>query len=164
MKIILEGCDGTGKTTLAKLLAEKYNLDICHCTADDPGDFDFYKNTARKENVVWDRHTIGELIYSRLFNRKCRIGTEDARIAIAYARENGGKAFVLTADDEEIIKRLESRKTEDPKIIDNIKWINNEFKFYAKRFNIPIIDTSKMTLLEIFNEVEKDDGFRFIHK
>ena len=39
MKIILEGCDGTGKTTLAKLLAEKYGLDICHCTAEDPKDF-----------------------------------------------------------------------------------------------------------------------------
>lgn len=163
MKIILEGCDGTGKTTLAKLLAEKYGLDICHCTADDPGDFEFYKNTARKENVVWDRHTIGELIYSRVFNRHCKIGSEDARIALAYARENGGKVFVLTADNDELKKRLEE-KNEDPKILDNLAWINNEFKFYAKRFNVPVIDTSKMTLSEIFNEVEKEDNFKFIHK
>ena len=43
MRIILEGCDGTGKTTLANILAFKYGLDICHCTASDPSDFQFYK-------------------------------------------------------------------------------------------------------------------------
>ena len=163
MKIILEGCDGTGKTTLAKLLAEKYGLDICHCTAEDPKDFAFYKHTARKENVIWDRHTIGELIYPKVFDRSCEISTEDARIALAYARENGGKVFVLTADIDDITERL-WHKHEDMRIINNIKWINDEFKFYAKMFGVPIIDTSKMTLTEIFDKVEEDDNFRFIHK
>lgn len=163
MKIILEGCDGTGKTTLAKLLAEKYNLDICHCTADDPSDFDFYKNTARKENVIWDRHTIGELIYSKVFDRKCRIGSEDARIALAYARENGGKVFVLTANIEDITERL-WQKNEKIEIINNIKWIDDEFKFYAKMFGVPVINTSEMTISEIFDMVEKEDNFRFVHK
>lgn len=48
MKIILEGADGTGKTTLAKILAERYGLDICHCTQDDPNDFIFYQQSIRK--------------------------------------------------------------------------------------------------------------------
>lgn len=165
MKIILEGADGTGKTTLAKLLADKYGLDICHCTQNDPCDFEFYKQTARKENVVWDRHTIGELIYPKIFNRKIQISPEDARIALAYARENGGKVFVLTADNDVIKSRLFDRDVpEDSRIVENIAKINAEFKFYAEALNVPVIDTSKMTMEEIFEMVERPDNFRFVHK
>ena len=103
------------------------------------------------------------MIYPKVFDRSCEIGTEDARIALAYARENGGKVFVLTADIDDITERL-WHKHEDMRIINNIKWINDEFKFYAKMFGVPIIDTSKMTLTEIFDKVEEDDNFRFIHK
>lgn len=164
MKIILEGCDGTGKTTLAKVLADRYSLDICHCTSNDPADFDFYKQTARKENVVWDRHTIGELIYPTIFNRKMQISPEDARIVLGIAREHNGKVIVLTAEDEIIRQRLSARKvSEDPRIMENISYINEQFKFFAEYFNVHLIDTSKMTLEDIFYIVEQDEGFRFVH-
>lgn len=164
MRIILEGCDGTGKTTLAKLLAEKYKLDICHCTQSDPGDFEFYKQTARKDNVVWDRHTIGELIYPKVFRRPEKIGIEDARLVLAYAREAGTKIFVLTDDIEVIRKRLLDRGKEDQRILDLLEWINKEFLFYADIFNLPVINTSKMTIDEIFKLVEKEEKpYTFLH-
>jgi len=166
MKIILEGCDGTGKTTLAKVLADKYSLDICHCTAYDPTDFDFYKQTARKENVIWDRHTIGELIYPEVFDREGQMSPEDVRIVLGYFRENGGKIFILTADNNIIKERLSSRSiSEASKIVNQIEFINNKFKFYAKQFCVPIIDTSKMTLNEVFELIEKESkSYEFIHK
>ena len=165
MRVIIEGCDGTGKTTLVKLLAERYRLDICHCTAKDPKDFEFYKQTARKENVIWDRHTIGELIYPDVFGRKPEISPEDARIALSYCRENGGKVFVLTADDEIIKKRLSLRDiSEDIRILEKISEINHKFMFYANYLNVPVIDTSKMTINEIFELVEKEENYKFIHK
>lgn len=164
MKIILEGCDGTGKTTLAKLLAERYGLDICHCTAADPGDYEFYKQTARKENVIWDRHTIGELIYSYVFDRQPQISPEDARLALAYAREAGTKIFVLTTNIDEIKCRIARRGKEDQRILDNLEWINQRFLFFADYFHIPVIDTSKMTFGEIFALVEKEEEpYKFIH-
>lgn len=165
MKIIVEGCDGTGKTTLVKLLADRYGLDICHCTQHDPCDFEFYKHTARKENVIWDRHTIGELIYPAVFNRKAQITPEDARIALSYARENGGKVLVLTADDDIIRSRLLAREVpEDSRILTMLPWINKEFKRYAEAFCVPVIDTSKMTINQIFNLIDQKDEFKFIHK
>lgn len=164
MKIIIEGCDGTGKTTLAKLLANKYGLDICHCTQYDPKDFEFYKQTARKENIIWDRHTIGELIYPNVFGRKAEISPEDARIALSYAKENNGKVFILTADEDVIRSRLMARGTEDPAILEKISWINDQFKFYADYFNVPLIDTSMLTIEEIFEMVEEQTDFKFIHK
>ena len=155
MRIILEGADGTGKTTLAKILAYKYDLDICHCTWRDPADYAFYRQSARKNNVVWDRHTIGELIYPYIFNREPKIGTEDARLVIHYAKEEETKIFILTEDLELIRKRLTERGTEDKRILTNIEWINDQFLFYADQYHIPVISTSKMTLNEIFKLVEE---------
>ena len=154
MKIILEGVDGAGKTTLAKILANEYGLDICHCTQHDPADYDFYKNTARKENVVWDRHTIGELVYPEVFNRKPKISPEDARLILHYARQEGTKVFVLTTDLPTLEKRLLIRGGEDQRILDDLWKIDNRFKFYAENFHIPVINTQIMTLGEIFDLVE----------
>lgn len=156
MKIILEGCDGTGKTTLAKILAEKYGLDICHCTQHDAADYDFYRQTVRKENVVWDRHTLGELIYPTLFDREAKIGIEDARLVMHYAKEEKVKVFVLTADLNTIYNRLEARQNEDKRILANVNYIDSYFKHYAKTYNLPIVDTSKMTLQQIFDLVEEN--------
>lgn len=154
MKIILEGVDGAGKTTLAKILANEYGLDVCHCTQHDPADYEFYKNTARKENVVWDRHTIGELVYPEIFNRKPKISPEDARLILYYARQEGAKVFVLTSDLVTLKKRLSTRGGEDQRILDNLWKIDSEFRFYAENFHIPIINTQIMTLGEIFDLIE----------
>ena len=165
MKIILEGCDGTGKSTLAKLIADKYGLDICHCTQSDPADYEFYKQTARKDNVVWDRHTIGELVYPEVFDRKPKISPEDARLILAYAKEAGAKIFVLTSDIEEIKQRLINRGNEDERILKKLEWIDKTFRWYADIFKIPVIDTSKMTFSEIFALIEKEEPpFKFYHK
>ena len=154
MKIILEGVDGAGKTTLAKILANEYGLDVCHCTQHDPADYEFYKNTARKENVVWDRHTIGELVYPEIFNRKPKISPEDARLILYYARQEGAKVFVLTSDLVTLKKRLSTRGGEDQRILDNLWKIDSKFRFYAENFHIPIINTQIMTLGEIFDLIE----------
>lgn len=157
MKIILEGCDGAGKTTLAKILAEKYGLDIAHCTQHDACDYAFYRHTLRKENVVWDRHTLGELIYPDIFHRQQMIGTEDARLIMHYAKEEGVKVFVLTADYETLYERVTARENEHPLIVENLMLIDSQFKFYAENYGIPVIDTSKMTLNDIFNLVEEKE-------
>lgn len=165
MKIILEGCDGTGKTTLAKILADKYGLDICHCTQDDPGDYDFYRQTVRKENVIWDRHTLGELIYPVVFGRKQKISTEDARLIIHHAREDDVRIFVLTASAQSLTSRIDARGNEDARIHEKLLEIDHEFRFYANKFDIPIIDTASMTLGDIFKLVETPQTNKggFIH-
>ena len=155
MKIIIEGADGTGKTTLAKILADKYGLEICHCTQHDPADFYFYRETLRKENVIWDRHTIGELIYPLIFDRKAKITDVEAKAVIDIAKSEDVKIFVLTAPIETIYKRLRAReKDEHPKILANVSLIDGAFKECAKRMGVPIIDTTNMTLNEIFELVE----------
>ena len=155
MRIILEGCDGTGKTTLAKILADKYGLDICHCTQKDAADFDFYYNTTRKDDVVWDRHTIGELIYPVVFGRERQIQAGGVEMVINAFRNQGGKIFVLTAKNEVIEKRLLERGNEHKAILESFREINSLFITYADKFSVPVIDTSEMTLDEIFKLMEE---------
>lgn len=165
MRIVLEGCDGTGKSTLAQILSYKYNLDICHCGRTDPSDYDFYKNSIRKDNVVWDRHVIGELIYPEIFGRDGRIDAESARLVVCYGREVNTKFIILTCDSHVIGDRLNARGTEDSRILDNYVEINRKFLHYADLFDIPVIDTTKLTLSEIFNLVEAEVKYhKFVHK
>ena len=156
MRIILEGADGTGKTTLANILAHKYGLDICHCTQHDPADFNFYRETMRKENVIWDRHTIGELIYPIVFDRVAKVTPQEAKAIISMAIAENVKIFVLTCDQEILEKRVAERGIEHEKITENLAWIDQKFKECAKWLGVPIIDTSNMTLGQIFNLVEAE--------
>ena len=155
MKVILEGVDGAGKTTLARILADKYGLDICHCTQLDAADYDFYRQTLRKENAVWYRHTLGELIYPQIFSRVQQIGVEDARLVMHYAKQEDVKVLVLTADMPVLYERLNDRMIpEHPLIMENLDYIDRKFKFYAEQYHLPVIDTSQMTLQQIFDLVE----------
>ena len=134
---------------------------------EDPADYDFYRNTARKKNIIWDRHTIGELIYPEVFNRKPQIGPEDARLALAYGRENGTKTIVLTAPVHVIKDRLANRGNECQEILSKINFIHDKFIEYAEFLNVPVVDTSGSitdTLSKIIEIIESDDNFKFIHK
>lgn len=159
MKIILEGCDGTGKTTLAKILADHYKLDIAHCSAEDPADYDFYYNCARKENIIWDRLLIGELIYPKIFNREPKLTYVEAIAISDKLKEMDVKIFVLTEDENIIRSRCEKRGNEDPRILNNISEINRKFLHYANSLNIPIINVSHMTMEEIFKVIDDYPNF-----
>lgn len=73
MKVIITGCDLTGKTTLINKLKAYYNdqdLSILHFSYRDRKDFDFYNTMLDKTNFIADRHFLDEAIYPGIFNRK----------------------------------------------------------------------------------------------
>lgn len=153
MKIIIEGCDGVGKSSVAEILAERLGLDVVHFTGDDPKNFNFYYQTALKENVVYDRHTIGELVYPKVFGRKPQINMSEAQTVI---NESGAHFFVLTADLYEICDRILDRgvQTECEKIIDNIEYINAKFVTLAYELkNVILIDTTDLTAEEVADSI-----------
>lgn len=73
MLIILEGWDGAGKTTLAKLLHNVLDeSEIIHCTSETPNDEEFFKkiiSAAHQRHIIADRFCYGQYVYQEQDDR-----------------------------------------------------------------------------------------------
>lgn len=146
-KFIIEGCDGTGKSTLAKKIAEAYGVDYVHIGTEDPSDWYFYANTLRKANVVYDRHFIGERVYPKYFNRKALIGKYRFEKLLEIAKAQGYVILVLTANDD-VLKANNENDTYEA-VRNNYKKINEKFVKIAQQYNLPLINVFDMTETEL---------------
>lgn len=74
MLIVLEGCDGVGKTTVAEQLASEIkDAQIVHCTRETQNDFEFFMDfieRAKTENIILDRGMYGQFVYQEHNERK----------------------------------------------------------------------------------------------
>lgn len=155
MKIILEGADGTGKTTLANKLVRTYGLSYVNVNRQDPNDFDFYKQTMRKTNVVYDRHFIGEMIYPSVFNRKGNLSKEKFEELLEFSKQENVKIIVLHNDPKlDMVHRLDDDEYDE--VIKKIMQINQKFVDIAKEFNIMLIDVMKTHFDDICEMIEDD--------
>ena len=91
--IVLDGCDGTGKTTLAAALANRHGHSIVHATLTPAGSDLFAKYQAmlaRPGPVVLDRSFVSELVYGPIDRGYSRLTLgQTARLAAATARRGG---------------------------------------------------------------------------
>lgn len=73
MLIILEGCDGAGKTTLAQLLQNTIsNSKVIHCNRETPNDLQFFESIvqeSRDKVIIADRFCYGQFIYQEPADR-----------------------------------------------------------------------------------------------
>lgn len=110
MLIVLEGCDGTGKTTLARFLADLLKADIIHCTSNTPNDYKFFWsiiNASKKRNIIADRFCYGQFVYQDKKDRKLS-KVDLARLEVCMARE-GAKVVLVTAPEDVVMARLAAR-------------------------------------------------------
>jgi thymidylate kinase len=129
--IIIEGCDATGKTTLAKELAEKLNFDYFKDGFHRLG-VKYYLNTAKAkdQNTICDRFHLGEYVYpiikkdgripltkaqqfliekELLINKSVLIYCETSKDFIANKFDTRGEDFVVKNDINQIISLFRER-------------------------------------------------------
>ena len=82
---IIEGADMTGQSTLAQALVEKFNLTYEHINTKE---LEYYKETLLRDNYVYDRHIISEMLYPRVFNREPKINWGEFQEMINYIKDN----------------------------------------------------------------------------
>ena len=111
MLIVLEGCDGTGKTSIAKLIqAVMLDAEIIHCTADTPNDFKFFSkliDIGQYRNIILDRGMYGQFVYQSPEDRK--LSHKQLRALELNMIRTGAKVVHVTAMKQTVEDRLNSR-------------------------------------------------------
>lgn len=118
MLVVLEGCDGAGKTTVAKQLqAILPDAEIIHCTTSTPNNYGFFKDiieASKNRNIIADRFCYGQFVYQDPNDRQ--LSDEILKTLEIRMIEAGARIIHVTAPVEDIKHRLTLRgeKTEVP--------------------------------------------------
>ena len=155
MNIIIEGPDGVGKSTLVTKLKEHYNIDSIRLSYKDPKDINFYGRILEKTDCIFDRQFLSEIVYAPIFGRECQLSWDDVYKLHEKTKELGIKIFILDADTDEILNRINKRGDEFEEVKNNINNLRLRFLYLAEVLDIEIIDTSKIEFEDIIRKVEK---------
>lgn len=125
MLYVLEGCDGVGKSTVARHIQNIVGgAEIIHCTAETPNTFEYFKGIieeADHKNIIADRFCYGQFVYQTPAERHMSWG--QLRDLELLMQDHGVKVILVLANIEDIKRRLEKRgeTTSIPvhKIVDN---------------------------------------------
>lgn len=163
MNIIIEGTDGTGKSTLAKHLQENFNLKYQHSSSETDNNFEYhFELLDSNEDVVLDRFQLGEIIYPMFTpDRESKITLSQA---VMLSRMEDTLTIILYASDTSILKdRLHERGELYSPLYDTV---NAMFKLLGEVFElleVPVlmIDICEFKDEELFEEVNKYVHFKF---
>jgi len=185
MRVIIDGMDGTGKTTIAKMLSEKHGLEYVHFPTkpvpedlDDKRKFNFFmedfkkwfENNGYKANIILDRSFVSTMLYqSDWVAKEMGVDIEGAMWLIYKAVENKigkylsfNKILLFTADPKVAVKRITGRsgRTDQYETVEKLtKVLDNIFVcaglLHDLGYNVEVIDTTKTSVDKLFLIVEK---------
>lgn len=118
MLFVLEGCDGSGKTTVAHHLKNILpGAEIIHCTRQTPNNMDFFESlikAADQRDIIADRFCYGQFVYQEPHERN--LSESDLVKLETMMLEHNARVIHVTASVGEIEDRLVFRgeKTDIP--------------------------------------------------
>ena len=154
MKIIVDGPDGAGKSTLIKKLVKIYKCDVLQMTEFGSKNVDDYVDKTNLDNVIWDRSFISEKVYPKYFGRISKLSDLSFLRLLNSFKSTGGVILIISNAPEILKRRLESRGEYDF-LIDHISEINKDYVEIANLYKLPII-SSDMSIKEITTIIEKE--------
>lgn len=148
MLIVLEGCDGTGKTSIAKLIqAVMLDAEIIHCTAETPNDFKFFSkliDIGQYRNIILDRGMYGQFVYQSPEDRK--LSHKQLRALELNMIRTGAKVVHVTAMQQTVEDRLNNR-SEIP--MHTVSVLLSRFDDLFEKSLMPVITVDTTNGLEI---------------
>ena len=109
MRLILEGPDCAGKSTMAKELAERLKLDIIKSTYYGPKNISAYRERLACQDVVIDRCWISEVIYSKYFFHHSEVDDFTDRMLCDICVKQNIPIVVMLPPIDVIIQRMIER-------------------------------------------------------
>ena len=148
MLIVLEGCDGTGKSSIAKLIqAVMPGAEIVHCTAETPNDFKFFSkliDIGQCRNIILDRGMYGQFVYQSPEDRK--LSNKQLRALEMRMLSTGAKVVHVTAMKQTVEDRLNNR-SEVP--MHTVSVLLSRFDDLFEKSLMPVITVDTTNGLEI---------------
>lgn len=130
MKILLEGPDGTGKSTLANTLKERFGYEYIHLSKDDfdkgcDTDFfeKFYELIKCEDNIIVDRAIFSNIIYGEVFNNGCISKT----LADLIFSEFDWAIICLPHNKEKYLENFNMLKNEREEMFSNMTEVYDRF-------------------------------------
>lgn len=151
MPIIIEGPDGAGKSTLAKSLADRLDMNILKMTANGGQSVPEYLQKLACDGVIIDRCWVSEQVYSDLFGREPRIDNDDAEALTKLCGLARIPIIVLLPPLHVVISRLNARGDEYADVVcPNITEIYKRYREWAEAHPYAIVleDNDPVTAME----------------
>jgi thymidylate kinase len=158
MNIMIDGPDGTGKTTICEMMSELFKIPLIKM----PNMKKYFENGMTEEfsqfynelivqfkdtDFVQDRGFTSSLVYGKVYDRHYDYSYIDA-----IENELKPKVFILTATDDVLFER---RPTDEIITQDFRIEVNKEYRNLAAERGYTLIDTSNLTIEEVKQEILK---------
>lgn len=118
--ILIEGCDGAGKTTLAQAIAARRHAEIRHSALTPPGVdlFTCYRTLlSRPGPLILDRGFLSESVYGPIYRGRSRLTAPEVAQLIQQVTDRNGVFVHVTADPTVLHRRLcQRRETAAPDV------------------------------------------------
>lgn len=143
MKVVLEGTDATGKSTLASSLEHESGYGIYHSTSNTKNDHAYHRYLTEKDGpIVYDRFHLGEIVWPIIFDREPKMTYEEI---IDISKRVDVIIIFYASDDNVLVGRMCARN-ETIEDIENSLIANRIYKYLIDSLpldNIIPIDVSK---------------------
>lgn len=110
--LVVEGCDGTGKSTLADSLAHEHGFSVIHSPR-TPDHVDlaarYREILGRPGPIVLDRAFVSEFVYGPLYRGRVRMSWEEAFDLAELVKARAGAFIHMTGSPQAITERLIER-------------------------------------------------------
>lgn len=158
LRIILEGPDGSSKTTQAHALARIYGIPVVKML----DSHEYFKKGNIEEaakifnstlgqfdtsSFILDRGFVSTLVYAKIFKRSV-----DTEYLHKINRKLEPLVIILTATEDELRKRRPTDRVIEEQFRNDIR---TEYIGVAERYSYPIVDTTGMTPGEVTKELRK---------
>lgn len=155
MKIIVEGPDGAGKSTLVRQLADHFGCDILRMTEKGSKRFEDYIEKASLNNIVSDRCFISELVYCNVFNRQTPLSIFQYEELVKYYKSLGWIFIFLDASTDCLTSRLINRGDEDDYKIQDISSLRMFYKAVAYFYSLPVLNSENLDVNQLIEDLEE---------
>lgn len=155
MKLIVEGPDGAGKTTLVRKLADHFCCDILCMTEKGSKRTGDYLAKASLDNIVSDRSFLSEMVYTQVFERENPITIHGYEDLIKHYRSQGWIFLILDAPTRCLSERLNLRGDEDEYKVKQISDIRMFYRAIAYFYHLPVVNTETLDVEKLICDLEE---------